>query len=104
MGVPLCRLLVSPSDTHSVHGIVECATGVTYLGLHQPVASGEIHKHQLTYTLAPDACFGEDGRAAIHFKVVRPVHANTVRALLRKTGKADYYLARRKHWHEVHGD
>ncbi len=77
--------------------------GAQYRRLQGNHSEGEVFSKPLTH-LAEDSCeaIGENGRSILCFRIIRQVHNNTIRAILRRHGNTDKLASGR--WYEVHGD
>src|SRR5688572_26697765 len=79
--------------------------GLTLRGLNTMHGSGEILTRKLNHRgLSGDTGpIDGDDTSTCNFRILRPVHVNTVKALQRKIGDSRQLCAGLR-WYEVHGD
>lgn len=77
--------------------------GSTFRVFNQPHDAGEILTTHFHCDGSERATRPDEGQADLNVKILGRVHANTVRATLRRIGREHLQL-RSGYWHEVHGD
>jgi hypothetical protein len=92
------RLLFSATD--NTVSAIQDSFGSEYRCTRRPMVPGQIGEIEIDHSTNPHRATSENGRTIHRYSVIRPVDANTVRALLRRSDYATRPLAK-GYWYEV---